>query len=77
MGYKIETKYRGRGGQYQGDLYRDGEMVGRVERGLTNGYHASDYKAIVDGLTIAMGRTMRDLREDLTLAVADLEQVAD
>jgi hypothetical protein len=40
-------------------------VVGTVERGRTSGFGGGEYEAKVGGLTIASGRTMGDLRDDL------------
>lgn len=54
------------GREYRAEVFVDGELVGRAERGWSQGgYRANEYVARVDSLAVATGRTLADLRDEL------------
>ena len=62
--------------QYTADLFVHGVRVGMIEKGFNQGGFGGDrYLARVDGKTVGDGRTLSDLREDLTEWVNEEEQM--
>jgi hypothetical protein len=54
--------------EYRADIYVYGVKVGHVEReqsGKGGGMGAGDYRAVVEGVTVGLGRTLADIRFDL------------
>lgn len=54
--------------QYRAELWIDGQHLGTVEKGFVQGgIGGTDYLARVAGILVAQGRTLRDLREELSV----------
>lgn len=65
-GFRIVDPERELGGHYRAILMLDGRVVGRVERGWSQGgRRADEYVAKVGHLTVADARTLADLRAEL------------
>lgn len=66
MRIRLVNASRERPNRYRADLTLDGRKVGIVERGWSQGGRGSyRYVALVNGLTVAMGETLADLRGEL------------
>lgn len=62
----VERERYGRSQRYRADLLLDGEQVGCVERGWSQGgYRSDEYVARVERVAVASGRTLDDLRAEL------------
>lgn len=70
---EITEPYRSRD-QYQAKLLINGVEIGRVERGLTTGFGRNEYCARVEGITVASGRTINDLKAEIR-EWAEVEEV--
>lgn len=73
---ELHQVYRSRG-EYTAKLFVYGVKVGRVERGLTTGFGRNEYRAIVEMTTVASGRTLADMREELTEWIEEERQMED
>lgn len=62
----IERRHRGRDGAFSADLTFRGMVVGKVERGQSQGgRRAKSYRAILRGTCYAEADTLRDLEAEM------------